>query len=294
VIAEPSTPPAPVNRARRTSRFAALATAAVLVSGLLAGCGAGQISETAKQHPTTGGSNADLGKIALRNMQIQAPKGATWDAGDTVALTMTIVNNTDAADKLVAVTTDAANKVMIFPGSASYLAYLGSLPQAAASTSPAGPAPSASGSPAASASNPGVSASPTATTAGATQTPTGAQPNANQSTDPSANSTSSSAGSASAATPSASAPVVASPAGSVTVPSNEAVQFGYDTANRPVILIVGLTAPISGGSVATLTFTFATAGTVTAAVPVSQTQGGAGDSPTLNLKHEGGMGAKEN
>jgi copper(I)-binding protein len=257
VIAEPSTPPAPVNRARRTSRFAALATAAVLLSGLLAGCGAGQISETAKQHPTAGGSNVDLGKIALRNMQIQAPEGATWNTGDTVALTMTIVNNTAAADQLVAVTTDAASKVMIFPGSAAYLAYLGSLPQSTATTAPASPAPSASGSPAASASStasPASSPSPVST----------------------------------------SAPVVASSTSSVTVPSNEAVQFGYDTADRPVILIVGLTAPISGGSVATFTFTFATAGTVTAPVPVSQTRGGASDSPTLNLQHEGGMGAKEN
>lgn len=284
MIAEPSTPPAPVNRARRASRFAAFASAAALVTGMLAGCGAGQISETAMQHPTVGGSNADLGKIALRNMQIEAPKRGSWDAGATVALTMTIVNNTSAPDNLVGITTAAADRVLIFAGTDEYLAYLASVAPTTTTSAPAGAA-----SPTGSVTNPGVSAAPTPTGAGATETPTGSQPNANQSTDPSASSTTAASGSSAAPT-STSAPAAVTPAGSVTVPSNQAVRFGYDASNRPVILLIGLTAPIGGGSAASLTFTFATAGTVTAAVPVTLTENGADDSPTLDLHHEGGMG----
>lgn len=254
MIAEPSTPPAPVNRARRVSRFAAVAGAAALITGMLAGCGAGQISETSTQHATVGGTNADLGKIALRNMQIEAPKRGSWDQGATVALTMTIVNNTGTAEDLIGITTDAASKVLIFANSAQYLTYLASL---VPTTAPAGPAPAAS--PSASASTTATSTAPAPTT------------------------------SAPAPAPTSSTPAAVTPAGSVTVPSNTAVEFGYGNVNRPVILLVGLTAPIGGGSAATLSFTFSTAGTVSAAVPISLSVGGASDSPTLNLHHEGGM-----
>lgn len=142
MIAETTTPPAPVTRARRVSRFAALAGAAALITGMLAGCGAGQISETASQHPTVGGSNADVGKIALRNMQIEAPTGGSWAQGSSVALTMTIVNNSGAAEQLIGITTDAAAKVLIFPDSGRYLDYLATLaPPTTPSTTPA-PTPS--------------------------------------------------------------------------------------------------------------------------------------------------------
>ncbi|MCW2602194.1 MAG: hypothetical protein JWN61_329 [Pseudonocardiales bacterium] len=288
MIAETSTPTAPVARARRASRFAALAGAAVLVTGMLAGCGAGQISETAVQHPTVGGSNADLGEIALRNMQIQAPEAGSWATGDTVALTLTIVNNSDSPEDLTGITTEAAQKVLIFADGAEYLSYLASQ-TTAATTAAATPTAAAPGAPSASPSNSGVSAAPSPTTAGATQTPTGSKSNPNQTVDPSATS-----GSSTSAAPSgslsSSAPVKVSPTGSVTLPSNQAVQFGYGSTNRPVILLIGLTEPIGGGSAPVLTFTFSTAGTVSAAVPVSLTKNGADDSPTLNLHHEGGMG----
>lgn len=277
MIAEPSTPPAPVARARRASRFAALASAAVLA---LAGCGAGQISETSRQHPTVGGSNADLGRIALRNMQIEAPQTSGWAEGDTVALTMTIVNNTSAAEDLVDIATEAADEVLIFSGSAEYLAYLASL-----APSTAAPAPFSTSSPSLSAnpsvSNTGVTAEPTPTAAGATETPTGANPNPNQSVDPSATTGSAAPTPISAQTPTP----ISAPAGVVTVPSNSAVEFGYGTADRPVILLVGLTAPIAGGSVIDMDFTFSTAGSVTAPVPVMLTPGGHSDSPTLDLHH---------
>ena len=272
--AETSTPPAPVARARRAGRFVALASAAVLA---LAGCGAGQISETAVQHPTIGGSDADLGRLALRNMQIEAaPKGG-WEAGDNVALTLAIVNNTSADDQLVGITTDAADEVLIFADTEEYLAYLGS--QAPTAT----PTATASGS-----------ATPTApaTTAGATETPTGSGPNANQSTDPAATS-GTGTGSAPSPSPSATRSAAVLPSGEVTVPVAGSVYFGYDGGDKPVILLVGIKEPLAGGNVISLTFTFATGGSVTAAVPVALTEGSAEDAPVLDLHHGGEAGTED-
>lgn len=259
MIAETSTPPAPVARARRVSRLVALAGAAVLA---LAGCGAGQISETSRQHPTVGGSNVDLGRIALRNMQIEAPTSAGWAAGDTVALTMTIINNTTTAEDLIGISSDAAQDVKIFADSAEYLAYLASL-------APGAPAPAAAPAPAS------VTTEPSATAGSGSQAPTPI----------------------SAVTPTPISAVTPTPisavTGRVTVPSNSAVQFGYGAVSRPIILLVGLTEHIAGGSVVNLDFTFATAGSVTAPVPVMLTPGGASDSPTLNLHHGGAEATEE-
>jgi copper(I)-binding protein len=90
---------------RRAGRVAALAAAGAVA---LAGCGAGQVSQTAMQESAVDGNAAEINNVALRNVRIQALQtGAFLRPGATVDLTLVVVNQSpDATDKLVGITTD--------------------------------------------------------------------------------------------------------------------------------------------------------------------------------------------
>ncbi|NMH99211.1 copper chaperone PCu(A)C [Pseudonocardia acidicola] len=97
----------------RTSRFRPI-RAAVLIGAMigtvgLAGCGAGQISQTADQVPAVAGANVAVGHISVRNAQIEfpigtAPSAAVYPRGGTAPVALTIVNESDQADRLIAAT----------------------------------------------------------------------------------------------------------------------------------------------------------------------------------------------
>jgi copper(I)-binding protein len=90
---------------RRVLGAAALALGAALV---LAGCGAGQITQTATQQAAVNGTHAQVKDIALRDAAVQYPtSGPGYPAGATPALTLTIVNLGTRDDSLVSVTTEA-------------------------------------------------------------------------------------------------------------------------------------------------------------------------------------------
>jgi hypothetical protein len=84
-----------------------LATA-VLVSGALAGCSAGQVSQTAMQQAAVNGSSADVGPLALRNVHIRAIQKSDFiDPGADTELLFQVANvSPDVNDKLVAITSD--------------------------------------------------------------------------------------------------------------------------------------------------------------------------------------------
>ena len=90
---------------RRAGRVAALAAAGAVA---LAGCSAGQVSQTAMQESAVDGNAAEINNVALRNVRIQALQtGAFLRPGATVDLTLVVVNQSpDATDKLVGITTD--------------------------------------------------------------------------------------------------------------------------------------------------------------------------------------------
>ncbi|MEU4247793.1 hypothetical protein AB0F15_10315 [Amycolatopsis sp. NPDC026612] len=89
---------------RRVSGAAALALGGALV---LAGCGAGQITQTATQQAAVNGTHAQVRNIDLRNAAVQYPtSGPGYPAGATPALTLTIVNRDAQDDSLVSVTTE--------------------------------------------------------------------------------------------------------------------------------------------------------------------------------------------
>lgn len=96
----------------RSARLAALAAAGFIGAVALAGCSAGQLSQTASQESAVDGSSAVIKKgqndIALRNVRIQAQQNTDFlHPGATLDLVLVVVNQKpDVTDKLVSVTTD--------------------------------------------------------------------------------------------------------------------------------------------------------------------------------------------
>jgi copper(I)-binding protein len=89
----------------------ALAAGAAL---LLAGCGAGQITQTATQEPAVNGSYAQVKTLALRNAALEfPPSGQAYPAGSSASLTLTIVNQGAQDDELLSVSSPAADSGVI-------------------------------------------------------------------------------------------------------------------------------------------------------------------------------------
>jgi copper(I)-binding protein len=242
-------------RARRLGRAGVLALAAALA---LAGCAAGQITQTADQHPTVGGARANIGDLALRNITIAAAPNGFWPSGSKVPVDLSIVNNGPQDDELVSVSTAAATTGVVFGSTNSYFAYL-----AAAGASPA---PSAS-TPATATSS--ATATASASTTSVNSPNASVSPSGPQSTVAAASSVASSTSAA------------AGPQGGAVILSNTAVRF--NNAGGPVVLLDGLTKSLGGGDTLSLTFTFAKAGSVTVAVQLAQSANGASDAPSLQV-----------
>lgn len=82
----------------------------------LAGCGAGQITQTDSQVPAVDGAFADVGNtIALRNVLIPYPPNpaGSYAAGSAVPVLVAIVNQGDRPDELLAVSSPAASQVQL-------------------------------------------------------------------------------------------------------------------------------------------------------------------------------------
>ncbi len=142
----------------RPARLVALSALAGLgAAAVLAGCGAGQLAQTANELPGVPGINVNVGQdgaIQLRNIVIQYNNPVGYPAGGSAPLVVRIFNSGQQPVSLVGV--DA-------PGVATRVALVGGAqpPAATPSPSPSGGAP---GSPSAGASaSPGGTPAPTAT-----------------------------------------------------------------------------------------------------------------------------------
>ena len=216
---------------RRVLGAGVLALGAALV---LAGCGAGQITQTATQQPAVNGTHAQVKTIALRDAAVQYPtSGAGYPAGATPALTLTIVNQGAQDDSLVSVTTEDGTQATV-GGSKDIVAghslVIGP-DDAVESTNEVQTTPPSSPS--------SSSEAPTATgtATGTSSTGTGT-----------ATSSSSSAG-----TPSTSATPTAAPA----------------TVGKGTVTLAGLKQPLWPGQTIKVTFVFKNAGAVTVELPVA-------------------------
>ncbi|WP_328645153.1 hypothetical protein OHS58_33575 [Amycolatopsis sp. NBC_00348] len=96
---------------RRVLGTGVLALGAALA---LAGCGAGQITQTDTQQPAVNGTHAQVKTIVMRDVAVQYPtSGPGYAAGATPALTLTIVNQGAQDDSLVSVTTEDGTQATV-------------------------------------------------------------------------------------------------------------------------------------------------------------------------------------
>lgn len=98
----------PVTRVARIVTCGAAALA-------LAGCGAGQVTQTDAQVAAIDGASATVQDIALRDVLLSYPKNTQGDypAGSDVPVQFTIVNQGASTDTLTAVGTPAARRVLV-------------------------------------------------------------------------------------------------------------------------------------------------------------------------------------
>jgi copper(I)-binding protein len=140
----------PESRTARTraTRVAAV-VGAMIAAVALAGCGAGQITQTSEQVAAVGGANATVGAIAVRNAQFEfdtaAEGAAVYPAGATAPLEMSIVNTGGQPDRLVAASSPVASAVEIsgdaqVPGGRTLVVAGAPVAQQAAAPEPAAPA----------------------------------------------------------------------------------------------------------------------------------------------------------
>ncbi|GAA1252891.1 hypothetical protein GCM10009609_15250 [Pseudonocardia aurantiaca] len=134
----------------RSGRVAAL-VGAMIGAVALAGCGAGQITQTSDQVAAVAGANATVGPIAVRNARIEfntaAHGAAIYLAGSSAPLEMSIVGTGNEADTLVSASSPVASAVQI----------------SGTTTIPGGRTLVVAGAPAEAAATPAATAAPTAT-----------------------------------------------------------------------------------------------------------------------------------
>ena len=87
---------------------------AVLAAASLSGCGAGLRPQTYESRTSPESSNLELGSLALRNVSVLPPDdGEHYAVGDDAEVVLTITNFSPDADRLVSVSSTAAEDVVV-------------------------------------------------------------------------------------------------------------------------------------------------------------------------------------
>lgn len=164
-----------MSRTLRIRPTGAAAVLGVMIGAVaLAGCGAGQITQTSSQVAAVGGASANAGTIAIRDAQIEFPESADhknfYATGSSAPLRMVIVNSGSQSDRLVSASSSIAQSVQVSSG--AEIAAGGSLsvegkPAPVVVATPTGAAPT--GAAATGSASPSATATPRPT---ATPTPT--------------------------------------------------------------------------------------------------------------------------
>lgn len=136
----------PRTRGRAMTRVAT-ATLGVVTAAAIAGCGAGQVTQTSSQEAGVNGANGTQGDIAIRNAQLAYPDNGerAYSTGDDMQLEVTIVNQGVTADQLESITSSGARSVEVtgekkLPGNTALRAEFSEPQGAAASAQPSAPA----------------------------------------------------------------------------------------------------------------------------------------------------------
>jgi copper(I)-binding protein len=151
---------------------AQLVIGALIAAVAVAGCGAGQITQTSRQVAAVEGANATSNQIAVRNAMIEfdepAHGAAIYPIGGSAPLEMVIVNSGAEVDRLVAASSPVAASVEI----SGVLRIPGGQALTIEGAPAAAPAPAEAAPPAA----PGATPGPTPTPAPPTSAPAAAEP----------------------------------------------------------------------------------------------------------------------
>ena len=141
----------------RPIRVAVVSSVAIAAMAL-AGCGAGQVTQTSTQVPAVVGANGNVGAVAVRDAHIEfaeQPRGAAiYPRGGAAPLSMSIINSGGEPDRLVSASSPVADSVQV-SGNADIPAGRlliveggGAEAPVAAPTAAAGPTPAAPAAPA--------------------------------------------------------------------------------------------------------------------------------------------------
>jgi len=231
----------------------------------LAGCGAGQITQTSSQVSGVGGASANVGQIAIREAAFaftgNGKSAVIYPQGGTAPLTMTVVNFGAQDDKLTGASSPAAASVAI-TGDAT----IASGRLLLVTGEPAGAAPAPGGAQASAA--PGSArATPAPGTAKATAAPSATA----------APGTAAAGGATATPAPGATAAAAAPTSGAGTAPTTGPLTPGTTTAQ---VVLTGLKQNLAVGPTYPVVLTFQRAGQVTVQVPVanpSENQGPTGE-----------------
>jgi copper(I)-binding protein len=154
----------------RTPRIRSTAAVAGAVIGavVLAGCSAGQITQTSRQVTAVDGANANAGPIAVRNALFALPEhvqtAVAYPRGGSAPLELVIVNTGGTTDELVSVTSPIAGSAEVtgrrdVPGGRTIVVE----GEPVAEATPAVPTPAVGATPSATAGRPTPTATPNAT-----------------------------------------------------------------------------------------------------------------------------------
>lgn len=249
-----------------------------VVAGLtLAGCAAGQVSQTAVQSPTIDGISAQVGTMSIRNLALEYPDQGAYEKGSEARLRMVVANDNSTGDTLIAVRSNVSSDVTITAaaaGAASGTPTLTAPPPSATPTATG----TASGTPTAIKEPPDSTVTGTATT-GPSESPSGSG-SASGSGSPSG----SASGSESA---SASASASEGPPAQIAIPANGLVSF---TGDGPTVLLRDLNQRLYPAQTLQVTLVFQKSGQVTTTIAVSAPQGQISLAPTVTGAAENNTG----
>lgn len=246
---------------RSTSR-SVLAGLVVVAGFTLAGCGAGQVSQTAVQSPTIDGISAQVGSMSIRNVALEYPTQGLYAKGSDARLRMIIANDSTDSDTLTAVRSNVSSEVTITAAGSAAAGATPTLTAAPPSDTPTATG-TASGTPTGSAEPPDSSVTGTST-AGPSD---GASASASESASPSASPTPTEA-----------------PAAQIQIPANGVVSF---TGDGPAVELTGLTTQLYPAQTLQVTLVFQKAGQVTMTIAVSAPSGQISLAPTVTSDTEG-------
>lgn len=106
-----------MSRTVRNRRTTALLAGALVGAMALAGCGAGQVAQTAYQTNNSGGASGQVGAVQVLDARIEAGEeieaASAFARGGEAPLEMRIVNTGAAADRLVSITSPVASSVLL-------------------------------------------------------------------------------------------------------------------------------------------------------------------------------------